>query len=321
MKRAKIMLLLAGEAAVCLLALILNLGKGDVFTALLRFPWLYLAHGLRALSLSGRVGDAVAILGYLAFSLLPLACLGLRRRRGAGWGEQALLGLLSLFLLGGLYLLINPACLSAWLGWPDLAGLGELALCCLLWSALVCLALVRVLPLLDKGGVPALLQGLSWLLLAIALALVWSVAGQGLGEMLQAWSQVRAANTAPVDLQLTLLLLILRWLGGSLPACLCLGVVYRADTLLQQLQADPYGEGALAAALGLARLCRLSVLVIAVAALALNLLQLLLGGGLHDLSLQIYLPLSQLALAWAALLFARLTAAGRELKTDNELFV
>ena len=91
--------------------------------------------------------------------------------------------------------------------------------------------------------------------------------------------------------------------------------------MAQALAVDPYAGAALTAAHALARAARAAALLTVLAGLGLNLLQFACAPLLRDLSFRLFLPLGYLALALAALLLARLIAAGRELKADNELFV
>ena len=73
------------EAAACLLLVVLlgwNSGEGGILASLTAFPFAQIGLGLRWLSLSGAVGNGLAIGLYVLLGLIPLIALGVLWRRG-----------------------------------------------------------------------------------------------------------------------------------------------------------------------------------------------------------------------------------------------
>ena len=92
-----------------------NSSEGESLASLAAFPFAQIGLGLRWLSLSGAVGNGLAIGLYVLLSLIPLIALGVIWRRGKLRQADALLAVLSALLFWVLYLMVNPGLLTAWL--------------------------------------------------------------------------------------------------------------------------------------------------------------------------------------------------------------
>ena len=130
--------ILLGLAAVALVLFISTgiLGAENSVAALC-LPFTWVAAGLRKLSLSGSLGNAVAIALLVVAGLLPLAF-----KWKKSWGlENALLIFTSIAIWYTLYVLINPYTLPPIL----MNSLGELLLCGSSYSLFLSWAVLRLL--------------------------------------------------------------------------------------------------------------------------------------------------------------------------------
>lgn len=135
--------------------------------------------GLRALSLTGFLGNLSAWAIILAVSSLPLLLLKLPKGRGALTGTDTLLPLSSLLIFLALFFSVNPTLLSNPLPEYRILGAAGGALC-----ALVCWLVLRLLEPLDRQDTADLARLLSALLTACALVLVFAVAFQSTFSLL-----------------------------------------------------------------------------------------------------------------------------------------
>jgi hypothetical protein len=71
MKRRLLYALLVLEAALCITLSLAKNSFGGAFSALLAFPFEQIGLGLRLLSLTGKLGNSIALTLYAAFCLLP----------------------------------------------------------------------------------------------------------------------------------------------------------------------------------------------------------------------------------------------------------
>ena len=111
MKRRTLYILLACEALVCIGLFMGRSMLPGLYSQALAFPFWQIAQGLRVLSLSGRLGNALALFLLVAVSLVPL----LPVRKGARGWEDALLPVLTLGMMVSLILMqIRPSLRASW---------------------------------------------------------------------------------------------------------------------------------------------------------------------------------------------------------------
>lgn len=322
MKYRGFYLILGGEALVCLLLLVARESLPLVFTALLAFPWEQVGLGLRLLSLTGPVGNGVAVVLYLAICLLPAASLvWLRRRRELRW-EDGLLLILSAVLLAAVYLMINPGLVGSWLGAAAAQGMGLSLLGGTVYALLIGYGVLRLRRALFAAEGRMLNKYLYALLCAMNVFFVFMIFGLCASQLLDSLAAMREANSGRLDqLGLSYSFLVLQFIVNALPYFMDVLVVFAGLELLAELNRDRFGAGAVAAAERLAHRCGLALLVTVVANLGFNLLQLTVMRSLAVVSTLVHLPLPALAFAAAALLLARYIRENKQLKDDNDMFI
>lgn len=317
--------MLCAEGALCLMLFftLFALGTGTEDPA--AFPLGPTAALLRALSLSGAVGNGVAVTLFLLTGFAPLAGLLFLRRAGRLLPVDGLLALLSPLLLGALYCAINPGLLAEWSGNPMLADgsvtaalLGGLALSVLMvWLAL------RWLPVLLRAEAPSLRRWLGTLLRLVMALLVFAICGPCFGALLQSVADLQTANTGcgAGELLPSYLLLGAQYLVTALPYALELVVIQRGLLLLNALDREPYGAASVRAANDLAHWCSRALSVTLLASLGLYCLQILLSGVIRSISVVVQLPAGSLLLVLGAMLVARYIASAKALKDESDLFI
>lgn len=305
------------EAAACLLLVVLlgwNSGEGGILASLTAFPFAQIGLGLRWLSLSGAVGNGLAIGIYVLLGLIPLIALGVLWRRGRLRRADALLAVLSALLFWVLYLMVNPGLLTAWLNLAAGGIVGRAVLAG--WLVL------RALEMARGAGAGRLLLGLGWLLGLLAAAFVAAAfAGRAAGAQAAVVSLRNGNLGSEGTLGPSYVFLILGQGVAALPYALDAMVALRARGLVLELERDRYSQAAVAAAEGLSRLCARALAVTVGANLTFQLLQLACARWLRSLNTQVSFPLMSMAFVLGALLLSRLIREGKQLKDDNDLFV
>lgn len=276
-------------------------------------PFLLLAEGLRSLSLSGRAGNAAAIVLYAAISLTPL--LGLFRKGRTA--EDALLVPASGLLFYLLYGMINPGSLPPIMGSAVGASIhvGGFLSILIIWGFLRLLRRVR------NGSLS--FYGVLRLVLPLCAGL-WIAAGFGLG-LLQcklALLDVRAGNTMPgLNLLPTYGVLIASFLLKAAEYGLDALLLLCGTCLVTALEREPYSEAACETAGTMERLSRISLLVLLFGSLLFNLGQIFLAPVLHEIHVTVQIPLFSLCLMFGIMALSKLLQHGRQLKADNDLFI
>lgn len=313
MKKKLPFIALGAEALLCVILCVAL--KGENAEAILSFPLAQLGAGLRALSLSGAVGNIAAILFYALICLLPVGLLVCRYLKGRAHWEDVLLPIISASMFYALYLLINPALAGDRYFVTAKPLLNGLVLALLIsWAVLYLLHLAFE----DRKGVE---KCGAILLFSMAAAYVYSVFYCVPAIVVKEIAAVNAANTDHSVLGLSYFAILLRGAAQALPYALNIAAVYLAWLLLRQASDDRYSQQTLARSNRLARFCRTALTVDVLLGAGVYVIQLCLAPGLRSLSVMVHFPLGSMAVALAALLLSRLIGEGKQMKDDNDLFV
>jgi hypothetical protein len=310
------------EAAACVVLNALRASFSGLFSAVTAFPFEQLGGGLRALSLSGRAGNAAAIAIYAVFCLLPVAALVVFRKRRGAQREDGLLILLSAALFAVMYLMVNPGVIASYLGSAAVIPVGKAVLGGALYSVLCGYIVLCALRLFAQGGTDKLARYLSVLLALLAAAFVFTAFGARFGGLLDGVYSLRAANTGNEGAHtVTYIFLALQFVVDALPYVLDIFIAYRALMLLGELRRDRYGAGAVKQAWRLSRLCAAALTAAMLSNIALNLLSLLFARALLVVNGFVRIPVLSVAFALAAILLARFIAENKQLKDENDMFI
>lgn len=317
MKR-KLSRLLSVLALACAAYALLGNTQLTVFSSLVTFPFRQIGRGLRALSLSGEVGNAFAILLYIALCLCPVGILLVKKHRR--W-EDALLPVLSFVMFPVMYLMVNPQLQASWLGQIYSMVGGEL-LCLILWSVIIGYGFMKLLhQCLDASG-PQLLDYLRWLVAIYCIVLIFAVFGTGLDSLLTQIEAIRTANNGFArGLSLTFGFLVIQYFVNSLPNLLLCGVLLDAAELVNALKGEEYTEELVLAAERLGLRCGRVLILVVLSNVIFNLVQLLTIRQLHNVSTVVRMPLGMMLLVVALLVAARFIRAHKELKDENDSFI
>lgn len=314
MKHKRLYILLAAETAVLTVLLVLTGSFPALFSSLFAFPFEQIGAVLRALSLSGRLGNGLALMLWGALSLSPLLAVLRHMGEPGRRFENMARGFLSASLLFALWGMADPSLLLRLM--PSLAklglGIGKALMGGLVWSVFVFWLILCLLRLFKAGDMPRLLtysERMLYVLCALYIAEIVLSCGGALSAALKnaggAWDRFFQ---------------ILGFVVSALPYGMDLAVTVRGIDLLQALGG---GDRAMAetAAGKLSRLCCLSLAVSAGSVALFNMLQLLFASRCTSVSVNVAIPVMSMAFVLAVLLVSRLIAENRRLQDDNDLFI
>lgn len=298
---------------ICVLVGLIFLPGGDG-VELLRLPFTLAGAGLRALSLSGGLGNVMALGLYVLVCLSPLALKGKRRwERGDGW-----LVLCAGTMFAVLYLMINPGLRPAMMR----NDVGELVYAGAVYSILLAWAVGRLLKATDSMGVSGIYGALRMFLIICAVELALQGVVVGAVDLADRISALRDANTMPgADLTMTYLFQTLAYAASALEYGLDAVVMWFGVKLLKQVELDAYSDECVRAGAVLQEKCRLALTVIVGMTAVMNVSQALAAQWLYDVDSSLRIPVFSLALVFGALALTRLLDQGKAIKDDNDLFV
>ena len=325
MKEKHLFTLLSVEAAACVLFCILQRSLSGLFSTLIAFPFEQIGAGLRALSLSGAVGNVLAIILYILLGLIPAGIWGLLRWRKKSEPIDYMLLVISVLLFVTLFYMINPGLVST--GVP---GTGKWSLGSTFYSVFLGYLLIRILLHYKNAGTARLQKGLWFLLGTVNIVLVYGIFGQELGTLLQNLETVQKGNTGVAlsdgfftfsNLTPTYVFLFLHFSIRILPYVLDIVVVFLARRLLSAMKEDLYQEESIKLAEKLSHFCMWTLVATIGLDAAFNLLQLFFQSRLYQIEYVVTVPVFSQAFVLAVLLFARYVREMQRLKADNDLFI
>lgn len=307
--------IIAGLVAVALVVFIsTGILGGENSLAALCLPFTWVAAGLRKLSLSGGLGNGVAIALLVVVGLLPLVF-----KWKKSWGpEDALLIFTSIAIWYTLYVLINPYIL------PDtLQGTtGQTLLCGSCYSLFLSWAVLRLLRSTRSMTGENFIQALEIFLYLCAASQLFLIVSHASG-LINSWKLLKAGNTMPGQ---NLLPSYLFLLGGFLVSVLEYGLngwlLLLGARLMKDLSQDPYGEAACRKAEGLCSWCRRTLAVVLLSQAALNVAAVVFASRIYYIvGVGFRIPVSSMALVFALLVLSSLLRKGQQLQEDNRLFI
>ena len=318
-KENRFKIALAVEALLCVLLTVFKSPVGDAVLSAVTFPFEQIGMGLRALSLSGGVGNAFSILLYLVVCLLPIVALLVIRKKRDLLGEDWLLFLLSVLLFFALYYFINPGILAGLFhGVPA----GKMVLGGTIYSVALAYLILRILRLFRNSEIGRLKRYLAVLLGLLNVMFVYLIFGAGVGSLLQSIANLQAGNSGNEGLLgASYVFAALQYLVDVLPYVFDVLVVFAGMRLLHHLTLDRYSDETVLAAHRLSRLCGTVLSTTALVIAAFNLLQLVFAKYLFNIHASLQVPLFSIVFVLAALLFSRLVAENKLLKEDNDSII
>lgn len=299
-------------AALLVLAFMPGVG-GNVLMAM-ALPFTLLGDGLRALSLSGSVGNVVAIVLFVLVCCVPLVFWFRTRRQP----EDGLLILLVGVLAFVLYMMVNPHLR------PELLreDAGDILYAGTVWSVVITWGVLKLLRSSDRILEHNIYKALRIFLLICAAECLLDGFGLGFAGFRESINWVNASNYGLSTVKFpTYLFLFLDFAAGAAEGGLTALVLYKGAKLLSCLEADPYSEESMAAVRDVSKWCKETLVIVSLTNLALNLGQIIMAGVILNVGMEIRFPVMEMAIAFGMLVLTRLLGQGKQLKDDNDLFV
>lgn len=319
MKRKLFLFALVAEALLCVLLTVFKAPIDDVFLALMAFPFEQIGVGLRALSLSGIVGNVLAFLIYALFCLLPTGALLFIRRKRSLSPEDGLLPVLSVTLFAAVYQMINPGLIA---GMFQSIPIGKAVLGGTIYSIVIAFLILRAVRALRASGIERLQRWLVVLLGLLNVVFVCLIFGVSVGELKASIIALQQGNAGNENLLgASYVFAFLQYFVDVLPYGFDILIVFAGTKLLDSMANDRHSEATVLAALRLSKLCGTALSVTALSIASFNLLQVIFAKRLFNLHASLQVPLFSIAFVLAALLVSRLIAENKLLKEDNDSII
>lgn len=322
MNRRIYSVILATEAAVCLIFAAMGSLTHELFPAVVSFPFAQLGSGLRILSLSGQVGNVAAILFYIAFCIAPCAALLIHKRKRDFYKEDILLLVFSALLFVIMYLLINPGLINQDSGSNGGILFAKGVFGVTVYSVIGGYAILRALRLFFFSDTKKLHKYMIGLLVLVNALFVFIIFGPGANNLINSFKALREGNLENEHLLgMDYVFLVLQFLVDNIPLMLNILIVNRGIALIGELAENRYSVASVSEAENLSIICRVSLVITVLGTIAFNILQLIFSKFLHNINSQVQIPLFSIVFVLAVLLFSRITAENKVLKEDSDSII
>lgn len=307
-------LLLAAQAVACIIFALSPIAPGGVLIFIMAFPFAQVGQGLRALSLLGSVGNAIAMVLYTLFCAAPIFIIILIREKKP---EDMLLLALSIVLFIAMYHMVNPGRIPSIAGPARQAVLGGI-----IHSMVLAYFILRILRLFTSTHLQGLNMYMRIMLHVLNVLFVFAIFGLGFGQMQAAFAALRAGNIGHEHLLgTTYVFIALRHITNALPHLLSIWVIFYAHRLLEALGKDQYSGETLYAAGKVTWVCRWALGMTVLSFAGFNLLQFIFISRLRVVDSNLHFPVTSVLFVLGTLLLTRYIGAGKQLKDENDQFI
>lgn len=311
-------------------AVIMALGvKADHALELFSLPFVLAADGLRWLSFHSTAGNIVAVLLYLAISVIPCMVLIRRFRAGKRWAGDALLVLMSISLFIIFYALINPAVLFLFAGQVDASEslpLRQIMVVFLFYSILVAWLILQL-----TAGLPETTEKRwkYWIVRIFQLGAIGCIVRVVYFEGFRLFNWVREAATTQEEEMLFGMaeqtgdggLSAVSAVVALIPLFFTIWVFLAAADLAREMNRDAYSPEFLEKSRLLSNAAKVNIYVTVVCMLVNNALQMLGSGILSDINIVVQVPILSLALSVGAVIFTDYVEKNNRLYEDSQSII
>lgn len=322
MNRKLLLFIFAVEAVICSILATLGSPTSGIFPAVMAFPFEQLGIGLRRLSLSGGVGNGIAIVLYVAICLAPCTIILIHKKKNSLHIEDSLLGLLSILLFPVMYQLINPGLIGRTIGASKNLAFAKAILVGTVYSVTFAYLILRTLRLLFSSDTQRLQKYMVILLELVNALFVYIIFGVGTSRLIDSFVALREGNVGNEHLLgASYVFLVLQFVVDNIPFILNIIVVFAGITLLHELTLDRYSAETVTATENLSKICKAALTITVLTNVAYNILQLIFSKTILNINSSVGIPIFSIAFIVGSLLLSRFVAESKALKEDNDSII
>ena len=335
MKHKVFIIILFLEAFICIGFTLFNVTtSATAFMTISTFPFAQIAGFLRALSLSGMVGNLFATIIFILVGIIPLIFLSVILYKKKFRIEDTLLILTSTLLFATVYLMINPSYLSDMFILKNLEGYGQTMLGTTIYSVIIGYFVLKFMRIISKSETSMLLKYSKILLFTISVVLVYVIFGSQFNSLITNINAVKNQNTDSSILSLipnmtventsvsfTNIFIIIFYILNQIPTLLDIIIVFMTINLIDELSFDRYSDNVITAANKLAFICKAAIITSMLTSIIVNITGMIFSKYLLKLDFSTTIPIISIVLVLIVLLSAKFFAESKKIKQDNDLFV
>ena len=314
MKRKTLIIILACEAGLLFILVLLTNRLPGLFSSMLAFPFEQIAVGLKTLSQTGWVGNGMATALWVGISLLPSIPALRYKRNKAAVKERIVLYSLSGVLFLALYGMINSHAFYSFIpeAKDEYLAVVKAIIGVSVWSVIVLYVVLCLIRMFRSGDKASLLRYMRMLLYILCL-LFTAVAVISLGN-----SMIALIGTTQKALDN--IINILRSVVVFVPYMLDIAIIISTLSIFDIVMTEDQ-NGIVDAAERLSDICCAALGITTALTAIFNILQIILMRWLSNVATTVDIPIVSIVFTGVVLLLSRLLTENKQLRDDNSLFI
>ncbi|MBE5958743.1 MAG: hypothetical protein E7254_07780 [Lachnospiraceae bacterium] len=318
----KLFFVLLIEALACMIIAIKNFKdvESDMFYILIS-PVNGLIKLLRNMSLSGDVGNFIAIAIYVVIGLIPIAVMTFLIAKKKMGIEDCLLIVISVMTFATVYWGINPSMM------PDISKVNDVAtelsvFVTTLISMIFAYCIIKIVRMIDGVKGDKIYSVLRGSCVAVMVIAVFEIFGMNLLQLLKLFFEQKSHSlNSPQEVITTRSFLIMRYIVQQISYIYLIVIAKIGWSVIPKMRESVANKEVVAHLMKLTAVNRTYLIFAVLAQVAFNLTQLTAGKNNNIMDIQATFPIGTIILASILMILARLIKENTKLKKENELFI
>lgn len=298
------------------------------------YPLQLLGNALRSLSLISSVGNIAAIVIYCVISLIPFLCYLWLYKKKKNQKVDYILLIMSGVLFFVIYYLINPTLFMQDAN-VNLPEMGDYMLIGFFYSLMIGYLVLKGINYCTAPNEQNLQKGLRIILYTIMAILVVSTGSALLVELPKAIKTLEGQNIGNdiwnlelmklaggrVDMSASIVLVVLQQLVKVIPAILEFVILLHIIKLIRSYGEERYSEQVSSRLDHISSLCMKMLKITIGSNVLLNVFQIIMRKHLYGMSMDLSIPVVEIAIVLGLLLITRYVRESQKIKEENDMFI
>ena len=283
-------------------------------------PFVLLGDLLRKLSLSGTVGNVIAIVLYSLISLIPCFIYLWMKKKNKVQKVDYLLPLISIYVFIMLYYLVNPTLAMANAVTAS-SEMGSYMFIALFFSIVFGYIVLKGIIFCTSNNEKGLQKGICFLLYVMIGILAVVIVCEFAVNLPEAIKVLREGNTMVNDLEMTIVFLVLQKIVVVIPQIFEIVIIIMLTIFIKEFVKDSYSKNGIRLLEQIGNLCMKMLKVTVAANVGYNLLQMIMRNRLYQINIDTTVPVFSMVLILGLFIITKYMRESQKLKEENDMFI
>lgn len=313
---------LLAETVVCILLCVIGGASSNLLYAILAFPFKQTGDVLRNLSLSGVLGNIVAVALYCIICLIPAIVLLVKLIRRRFKVEDILLGVLSGTLFAVMYYMVNMGEFIKRMVLPLERNILAAILGAIVYSVLFGYIVLKLTRRFRLARTERLKGYLNVLLFVVNVIIIYATFGSGLNSLMTELDNLEATNNGlGQELCVTKVFLWAKYFINMVINLMTVGIIASVQNLIGELDVKSLSDRVVTKAGRISVFCVVAIVTHIILNIVFNLSQLFAVQELYVINGLVNIPVMLVVFMMIFMVVAQFITDARRIKEENDMFI